>query len=730
MIFKTCSFLGRGRRAAVAATSFLLCAISAFSPSAGLAAVKIMPLGDSLTRGNNDINYPNGDIPGGYRKVLGTRLANAGVAFDFIGTKTDNAAAGMDPDHEGYPGWRTDELLARLPVALALQPDTVLLMAGTNDVLQNVPVSIAATNLGNMIEQICGSAPARRLFVATIPPVTQSWQGVSASVLNANVVLYNQQVRNLVAQHAAAGRKVFLADVNASLVLTNPDPAKNFFQPGDGIHPGQAGYDQLGALWFDAIHTGGPMVDVPDGNLPVAPTGLTVSVASPSRINLTWTDNAANESVFRIRMRPLSGGAWREIAVLPADSTRHAVTGLKTGLEGYAFTVIAANSRGDSAWADIVVSNAPGDRAHAKPALASSAYSTQYAAPKANDGSLGTLWASANSGGQYWQVDLAGPHHIQQIRLITRQDADVAVHRKNFEIRASNDPAFASYTVLGIQGAEALPFRGSLVLDVPVSTPFRYVRVVKTDGASFSICLTQVAAADWVAVPEAPSDPIASALDATHAKIAWTVRSSTESGFKLERKTGPQGTYQEIGLLPAGTSSWVDSGLSAGTSYFYRVRAANESGSSAYSAEAAVTTGAATGIQAWAAAYPDFLALPPADQADSADANGDGLENLLAYAFGLDPLARVSSSDLPRMHAAPFSNTFFRFRRNKAAPDLLYEVLVSGNLNGDWSAADLNGATVSDVVGEPGIEEVSVPVLLPPGETKRFFRLKVTRVSP
>ncbi|RYD44435.1 MAG: hypothetical protein EOP85_09480, partial [Verrucomicrobiaceae bacterium] len=51
----------------------LLAAASAQSPQA-----KVMPLGDSITRGTNDINYPNGSIPGGYRKELGILLGNAG----------------------------------------------------------------------------------------------------------------------------------------------------------------------------------------------------------------------------------------------------------------------------------------------------------------------------------------------------------------------------------------------------------------------------------------------------------------------------------------------------------------------------------------------------------------------------------------------------------------------------------------------------------------------------
>lgn len=698
--------------------------------------VKILPLGDSITRGNNDINHPNGDIQGGYRKELGIRLAGAGVAFDFVGSRSDNAAAGMDSHHDGTPGIRTDEVLATLSSKLSVGPDTVLLMLGTNDILQNKPVATAAANLSNIIEQITGSAPARRLYVATIPPITQAWPplppNVPAATLDANANLYNAEVRNLVAHHAARGLKVKLVDINALVVLTNPDPSKNFYQPGDGIHPGQAGYDQLGALWFDAIHTGSSMVDAPPAGLPAAPSGLSVTVASPSRINLAWTDNATNESVYRIRRRELPAGVWEEIAVLPPNTTKHAVTGLTIGSRSYAFTVIASNTSGNSAWSEIAASPSPNDDAHLKTAQASSVYNEYYAASYANNGNLATIWHSLGAGPHHWQVDLASLLHIQQIKLITRQDSyDDPAQRKNFEIRASNDPAFATYTVLASQGADPLPHRGSLTVDVAGSSPFRHLRAAKTDGADFSICLLQVLAADPASVPAAPGDLTATAVDSSHVRLSWLVLSPDESGFKLERKTGVDGVYAEIAAPSVGTPVFVDSGLAAETTFFYRIRATNEAGDSAYSAEASVTTGTTAAYDLWAADYPLFLALPPADQDAAADPNGDGVNNLLAYALGLDPLVRATPDLLPCIEAASAAdplNLFYRFRRNKNAADLDCAVMVSSTLSSnDWSVLSLAGATVADVPGDDGIEQVSVPILPFGGESKRFFKLRVIR---
>jgi lysophospholipase L1-like esterase len=686
--------------------------------------VKILPLGDSLTRGNNDIDYPNGDIPGGYRRLLGIRLTDAECSHDFLGSRSDNAAPGMDPDHDGFPGWRTDQVQAVLSSLLSTQPDTVLLMLGTNDIMQAVPIATAAMNLGNIIEQINGTLPACRIYVATIPPVsgTVNWNGQTPAQMNANANSYNTLVRGLVQQHAALGRKVTLVDMNALITLEDPDPLKNFFQPGDGIHPGQAGYDQLAELWFAAIHTGDPMVDLPAAGLPAAPSGLSLTVASPSRINLTWTDNATNETVHRIRRRPVSGGAWEEIAVLPANTTSHAVTGLKNGIDSYAFTVIASNTAGNSAWSNVVFSPDANDKAHLKPAVASSVYNNldQYAAPKGNDGSLSTIWSSGTGSSHFWQVDLGSLHHLQQVKLITRQDNDVAAHRQNFQIRASNDLNFATHTVLATQGSTPLPFKGSLTVPVSSTTPFRYVRVIKTDLSSFSICLVQVSAADLVAIPAAPSSLTAMAAGNSRARLSWTVSSNNESGFKLERKTGA-GPYSQIAAPAAASNSFTDSGLAAGTTYLYRIRATNESGDSAYAAETSVTTGTGSTYDAWAAA------LPPEDRAPSDDPNGDGVNNLLAYAFALDPLDRASSADLPRMTGEP-SSLIFRFRRNIHATDTGYEVLVSTDLteNG-WTVADTAGITVMPVAGETGVEEVSVPVLPAPGQRRGFYRLRVVR---
>ena len=72
---------------------------------------------------------------------------------------------------------------------------------------------------------------------------------------------------------------------------------------------------------------------------------------------------------------------------------------------------------------------------------------------------------------------------------------------------------------------------------------------------------------------------------ASQAAVKWTDTATTESGFKIDRKVSPTGTYAQLALTPANSVAFVDSPLAASTTYCYRVRAYNTGGDSGYSPE-------------------------------------------------------------------------------------------------------------------------------------------------
>ncbi len=75
--------------------------------------------------------------------------------------------------------------------------------------------------------------------------------------------------------------------------------------------------------------------------------------------------------------------------------------------------------------------------------------------------------------------------------------------------------------------------------------------------------------------------------------LSWTDAASTESGFYVERSTNGS-TFTQIGSTGASVATFTNTGLTAGTLYYYRVRAYNGAGNSVHSNIASATTAAPT----------------------------------------------------------------------------------------------------------------------------------------
>ena len=78
-------------------------------------------------------------------------------------------------------------------------------------------------------------------------------------------------------------------------------------------------------------------------NPPGAPSGLSATAVSGTQINLTWTDNATNETGFAVARSTMSGGPYTDIASLAANATSHSNMGLTTNTTYY-YVVRATNS--------------------------------------------------------------------------------------------------------------------------------------------------------------------------------------------------------------------------------------------------------------------------------------------------------------------------------------------------------------------------------------------------
>ncbi|PKV49250.1 endoglucanase [Aquimarina sp. MAR_2010_214] len=88
----------------------------------------------------------------------------------------------------------------------------------------------------------------------------------------------------------------------------------------------------------------------------------------------------------------------------------------------------------------------------------------------------------------------------------------------------------------------------------------------------------------------APSDLTAIAISKSQIDINWLDKSNNEDLFRIERSANGTSGWTSIATTTADATSYSDTGLTANTTYYYRVRAENTAGNSKYSNTVNATT--------------------------------------------------------------------------------------------------------------------------------------------
>ncbi|WP_250004962.1 GDSL-type esterase/lipase family protein [Actinoplanes sp. M2I2] len=203
------------------------------SQSNPVVAVRVMPLGDSITDG---VGSSTGN---GYRARLRQNLSGAGYRTDLVGSVRSGNLG--DPEHEGHSGWVINEITgAARSFVPAFRPSVVLVHAGTNDMARNIDPAGAPSRLAALVDQVQRDAPDAVVVVATLVPMADS-------AGQARTAAFNQSVRALVRQRESEGRRIGLVDLGS---VTTADLA-------DGLHPNDRGYDKMGDAFFEGIQAAG-----------------------------------------------------------------------------------------------------------------------------------------------------------------------------------------------------------------------------------------------------------------------------------------------------------------------------------------------------------------------------------------------------------------------------------------------------------------------------------------
>lgn len=90
---------------------------------------------------------------------------------------------------------------------------------------------------------------------------------------------------------------------------------------------------------------------------PAAPTGLTAVAQSPTRIALSWRDNASGELGYHVQRR-IPGYSWAQIAVLPSNTTSYIDQG-RSADTTYEYRVRSYDSSETSAFSNVASATTP-----------------------------------------------------------------------------------------------------------------------------------------------------------------------------------------------------------------------------------------------------------------------------------------------------------------------------------------------------------------------------------
>jgi fibronectin type 3 domain-containing protein len=285
---------------------------------------------------------------------------------------------------------------------------------------------------------------------------------------------------------------------------------------------------------------------------PAAPSNLTATAVSASQINLSWTSNSAGaEQGFRI-YKSTDGVTFNfSDSVGPGVTSYQATSGLSAGTTYY-WEVRSYNAAGMSDY-----SNVASATTLALPAAPSNLTVTVPSSGGANQ--INLSWTS-NSGGSE-----------QGFRIYKSTDGGVT-----YNFSDSVGTGVTSYSATSLSASTTYWFK---------------VRSYNAAGLSD---YSNAASGTTLAGPAAPSNLTATVPatgGATEIDLSWTSNTGgSEQGFKIYKSTDGV-TFNFSASVGSGVTSYAANfGLSSSTTYWFKVRAYDASGTSDYSNVASATT--------------------------------------------------------------------------------------------------------------------------------------------
>ncbi len=351
--------------------------------------------------------------------------------------------------------------------------------------------------------------------------------------------------------------------------------------------------------------------------LPSPPSMLYLTLTSPARIDLSWTDNSNNEVGFIVERRTDSG-SFAEIA-FPAANTRSYSDGTVTVGHTYTYRVRSFNHFGNSVSYTNEASSSPNSLKAPNfmeiSVISSSLVRLTWAYPEATNcktvierktgvnGSWGII-AELNSGVTIYDDS----HTSSNTRYFYRIKAKYGnyIYSASYPADDTGKEAYTVFSPLYITIVSSSQIDLSWLDNSDSETGFKIER--KTDSGSFTeissltpnkvtysdksvtaghtyvyrVLLVNSPGSSTIYTNEAsvstntavsPTSLELTPVSPSQINLAWDYSSFGNYMTIIERKTWESGTWVEIAMVEAGNKNYSDTGLTENTQYFYRIKA-------------------------------------------------------------------------------------------------------------------------------------------------------------
>lgn len=278
---------------------------------------------------------------------------------------------------------------------------------------------------------------------------------------------------------------------------------------------------------------------------PATPANLVATVADPTHINLTWVDKNGAPSDYQIFRKGPGDLTFMPLTTVSAPIVTYTDGPLADG-STYTYEVRATNTTGQS---DFAVSGS---------------VSTPPSAPS--------------------KPVINSVSAVSSSSLLVQWTANGAP-ADGFKVLRAPSGAMMTYVQIGATAAGVTNFTDT---NLTANTTYSYEIVAFNVGGS-SPASDPVSGTTNPNPPAAPTQLSVSAATQTSLKLTWVDNSTNETGFVIERSDDDGATFGAIKTVGAnGTNSatYTDDNdgnfLTSGKTYYYRVKAINAGGSSAY----------------------------------------------------------------------------------------------------------------------------------------------------